>query len=102
MEIAPDLVEATAKLLAERADYYYFISSIAVYNDFSRPGLTEKSPVQSHESGYAGQKVRAEELVTHVFEDRAGVARMALSTCTGRDVDSEADPGCQPHEQLMR
>ena len=71
----PSIVGATARLLAERVDYYYFVSSIAVYRDFSKPDLDEDAPLRAGESGYGGDKVAAEKLVLESFEGRAGVAR---------------------------
>ncbi|MBI5837538.1 MAG: NAD-dependent epimerase/dehydratase family protein [Candidatus Eisenbacteria bacterium] len=41
----PDMVEASAGLLAGAADRYCFISSVSVYGDFSKPGLDESAPV---------------------------------------------------------
>jgi 2'-hydroxyisoflavone reductase len=41
----PRLVRASAELLAEAVDHYTFISSLSVYADFTRPGLSEGSAV---------------------------------------------------------
>lgn len=43
----PRAVRVSAGLLAESVDCYVFISSISVYEDFSRPGLDEDSPVRT-------------------------------------------------------
>lgn len=69
------LVGTAAKLLADRVDFFYFISSIAVYRDFSRAGLSETAAVRDGETGYGGEKARAESLVADLYPDRYGVAR---------------------------
>lgn len=70
------LVERTARLLAGRTDFYFFCSSIAVYTDFSRPGLDESAPVHVDDPGwYGGEKVLAEQAVEAHFPGRFGVAR---------------------------
>ncbi|NNE62149.1 MAG: NAD-dependent epimerase/dehydratase family protein [Woeseia sp.] len=70
------LVEQTAGLLSERADYYFFVSSIAVYRDFSQPGLDENSPVHENDPGwYGGEKVLAEQTIARLFPDAFGVCR---------------------------
>ena len=37
----PALVEPVVRLLADRTAYYAFVSSIAVYDSFSKPGMDE-------------------------------------------------------------
>lgn len=70
------LVERTARLLSERVDYAYFVSSIAVYRDFSKPGLTEDAPVHENDPGwYGGEKVLAERALEASFPGRSGSAR---------------------------
>ncbi len=70
------LVDETAMLLAERTDYYFFISSIAVYSDFSQAGITEESPVHQDSPGwYGGEKVLAESRLQSLLPGRFGVAR---------------------------
>ncbi len=70
------LVGHTAEALADRTDYYFFVSSIAVYRDFSRPGLDESAAIHRDDPGwYGGEKVLAEELVASRFADRSGIAR---------------------------
>jgi 2'-hydroxyisoflavone reductase len=70
------LVRSTAQLLADRVDYAFFVSSIAVYADFRKPGLTEASAVHQDDPGwYGGEKVLAEQALRSAFSDRSGVAR---------------------------
>jgi 2'-hydroxyisoflavone reductase len=70
------LVDATARMLSDRVDYAFFVSSIAVYTDFSRPGLSEASAVHRDDPGwYGGEKVLAEQALARAFPGRAGVAR---------------------------
>ncbi len=71
-----ELVERTADLLRDRVDYYFFISSIAVYRSFARPGITETDQVGLDEPGtYGGEKALAERAVERTFPGRSGVAR---------------------------
>ncbi len=70
------LVERTARLLADRVGYAFFVSSIAVYRDFSRPDITEDAPVHEDDPGwYGGEKVLAENALESLFPGRSGVAR---------------------------
>lgn len=70
------LVSQTARLLADRADYYFFVSSIAVYRDFSRAGIDESAPVHENDPGwYGGEKALAEKAVAQSFPGRSGVCR---------------------------
>lgn len=70
------LVAETARLLADRADYYFFCSSIAVYRDFSRPGIDETAPVHENDPGwYGGEKAIAEQAVRRYFPDSNGISR---------------------------
>jgi 2'-hydroxyisoflavone reductase len=74
-EHAP-IVAETAALLADRVDYYAFVSSIAVYRDFSRPGLTEDAPTRIDDpEGYGREKAVAEAEVARLFPGRSSVAR---------------------------
>ena len=83
-------VADTARLLEKRADYYFFVSSIAVYRDFSRPNITESSSLRGDEVGYGGEKVRSEELLQRRFADRYGVARCS-------SILGPKDPGSSLH-----
>lgn len=49
-------VRATAELLAGSIEHYTFISSISVYRDFSKPGLTEIAPLEQLAPGSAEQQ----------------------------------------------
>ncbi len=70
------LVGQTAELLSERTDYYFYCSSIAVYSDFSRAGINERSPTHENDPGwYGGEKRLAEKLVEQRYPDAFGIAR---------------------------
>ncbi len=70
------LVAQTAALLSERADYYFFVSSIAAYSDFSEAGLDETSAVHENDPGwYGGEKVLAEQIVARLYPGASGVCR---------------------------
>lgn len=70
------LVGETARLLADRADYYFFCSSIAVYRDFSRAGIDETAAVHENDAGwYGGEKALAEQMVRRYFPEAHGISR---------------------------
>ena len=69
------LVRESARLLADRVGYYYFVSSIAVYRSFVRPWVTESAELRLNEVGYGGEKARAENLIAKIYADRFGIAR---------------------------
>lgn len=70
------MVEATAGLLLDRTDYYFFCSSIAVYRDFSKPGVSETAPTYIDDPGwYGGEKAVAEQLLADLYPNAFGVAR---------------------------
>ena len=84
----PRVVGASAKLLAERADHYTFISSISVYDDFST-GPHEGSPLRRLEDEtieemgdeyqyYGGLKALCERTVERAFPGRTLVVRPGL------------------------
>src|SRR5215831_11412506 len=50
-------VRSTARLLANSVAHYTFISSISVYNDFSKTGLDESASLEHLPEG-AGEEVR--------------------------------------------
>ena len=84
----PRVVGASAKLLAERAAHYTFVSSISVYDDFST-GPNEGSPLRRLEDEtieeigdehqfYGGLKALCERAVEREFPGRALVVRPGL------------------------
>jgi 2'-hydroxyisoflavone reductase len=56
----PRVVSASATLLAKSVKQYVFVSSISVYPDFSKPGLSEESPVAPLPEGAAEEGARGE------------------------------------------
>ena len=70
------LVRESTQLLSDRAEMYFFCSSIAVYRNFGSVGITEESPVHEDDPGwYGGEKVLAEEAVKEAFGDRHHIVR---------------------------
>lgn len=82
----PRVVRASAELLARRVGRYLFVSSISVFTDASRPGLTERDPVgaledpHTEEIGkfYGPLKAACERVVTEVLGARAINVRPGL------------------------
>lgn len=69
------LVDDTTALLRDRTDYYYFVSSIAVYSDYSQVGINEQSPVHEGSGWYGSEKAFSEKLIAERFPLRNGVSR---------------------------
>ena len=82
----PRVVRQSAELLAPRIGRYLFVSSISVFTDASRPGLTEKDPVgllddpKTEEIGkyYGPLKAACERVVSDVYGYRALNVRPGL------------------------
>jgi hypothetical protein len=52
VDVWPDnaaLVGPTARMLRDRTDYYFFVSSVAVHASFDRPDLDETTPLKTSE-----------------------------------------------------
>jgi 2'-hydroxyisoflavone reductase len=71
----PAVVVPAAKLLAERTDYYFFVSSISVYADYKKIGMDETAPTRFERPGYGGNKARSEKALTDLLGERVGIAR---------------------------
>lgn len=83
----PRIVEKSAEILKDNVGLYVFISTISVYKDFSKPGITEESPLatledQSDEAltneTYGALKTHCEERVTKHFPDNNLIIRPGL------------------------
>ncbi|HZS18206.1 MAG TPA: NAD-dependent epimerase/dehydratase family protein [Candidatus Udaeobacter sp.] len=71
----PAVVLPVANLLAKRTDYYYFVSSISAYADYSKIGTDETAPTRIERPGYGGNKARSEKALTELLGDRVGICR---------------------------
>ncbi len=80
----PRQVRATAELLKGHVGQYIFISSVAVYADFKKPGIAEdyplaqlKDPTTDTVTGetYGGLKVLAEKVVEEIYGRNATIIR---------------------------
>ena len=82
----PRIVDASCELLAPRVRRYLFVSSLSVYADTSRPGMTEDAPRAKLEdprtedvaAHYGALKAACEERVTAHYGPRATVVRPGL------------------------
>jgi 2'-hydroxyisoflavone reductase len=86
----PRVVRLGAQALVGSAEHYAFISSISVFADFSKPGITEDSPLATMPEGipeateemtgetYGPLKVLCERAVEAEFRDRALIVRPGL------------------------
>jgi 2'-hydroxyisoflavone reductase len=82
----PRIVRQSAELLSSRVGRYLFVSSISVFTDASRSGLTEKDPVgvledpTTEEIGkhYGPLKAACERVVSEVYGHRALNVRPGL------------------------
>jgi 2'-hydroxyisoflavone reductase len=71
----PAVVVPMANLLGKRTDYYHFVSSIAVYSDYSKIGVDETAPTRTDRPGYGGNKARSEKALTDLLGNRVGICR---------------------------
>jgi 2'-hydroxyisoflavone reductase len=71
----PAVVVPVAKLLAERTDYYFFVSSISVYAHYKKIAMDETAPTRIERPGYGGHKARSEKALTDLLGERVGIAR---------------------------
>lgn len=92
----PRVVDASASLLANRVDRYLFVSTISVYGDVRKRGLTESDPIgPPDETGaeevtgesYGPLKVACEQVVQERLPGRALIVRPGL--IVGRDDPSD-------------
>jgi 2'-hydroxyisoflavone reductase len=92
----PREVKLTAELLRDHVRQYIFISSIAVYADFSGPGIDEsyklaqlKDPSVEvvDEDTYGGLKVLCEQVVEHTYGARATLIRPTYIAGPGDTTD---------------
>ena len=84
----PASAARSAETLADRVGKYLFVSSISVYADFSRAGMTEEAPLATLPEGadpavyqdehYGALKVLCEQEVARCFGDRAFLVRPGL------------------------
>lgn len=87
------MVEASARCLADRTNYYFFVSSIGVYRSYRNPGMDETAALRLGDEGYAGEKGRCEKIVAELFPDRHGIARC-------HSIFGPYDPGSSLHYWL--
>jgi 2'-hydroxyisoflavone reductase len=78
----PRVVGSSARLLADRAAHYTFVSSVSAYRDFAQVGIAEdytlaELPEESEDVSafYGPLKARSEEAVQAAFGERALVVR---------------------------
>ena len=83
----PRIVGASADLLCRASGMYVFVSSVSVYKDFSRSGITEEWPVAVLEDPtteevtgetYGALKALCEDAVARVIGQRALIVRPGL------------------------
>jgi 2'-hydroxyisoflavone reductase len=71
----PAIVMPTARLLTNRTDFYYFVSSIGAYADTSQPGTEESAPIRMNDPGYGGDKARSEAGLISLLGEKLGIVR---------------------------
>lgn len=80
----PRVARASAEALQDRVGRYVFISTVAVYSDFSRAGIDESAPLAALEdptteavtgATYGALKVLCEQAVQRVYGERATILR---------------------------
>ncbi len=75
----PSLVEGAIQAIGQRARHYMFVSSIAVYNNYTKVGIDETSPIRpavNYEAGnYNANKVLCEAVVKKHFPKNHTIVR---------------------------
>lgn len=71
----PAIVMPTAHLLADRTDFYSFVSSIGAYADTSHPGTEESATLRPNAPGYGGDKARSETELGSLLGGKLGIVR---------------------------
>jgi 2'-hydroxyisoflavone reductase len=71
----PRLPTATARLLAARTGYYFYVSSVSAYGHYPTAGMDERCLIDTQRSGYGGDKARSEVALTSILPGRVGIAR---------------------------
>lgn len=71
----PATVMPAARLLADRTDFYSFVSSIGAYADTSHTGTEETAPLRINERGYGGDKARSETQLGSLLGTKLGIVR---------------------------
>lgn len=83
----PRVVEASSKILAEATDHYTFISTISVYEDFSKLNIDEDNPLaklsdekteEITEKTYGALKACCEGVIRSYFPNRSLIIRPGL------------------------
>ncbi len=83
----PRVVRKSCKMLGNAVEMYVFISTINVYSDFSKPGITEESPratiadetiEEVKGETYGPLKVLCENVVSETFLNRSAILRCGL------------------------
>jgi 2'-hydroxyisoflavone reductase len=83
----PRIVAKSAKMLADNVEHYTFISTVSVYRDFTKIGITEEYPLAKltnettekvDNETYGGLKALCEQEVEHYFPRRNLILRPGL------------------------
>jgi 2'-hydroxyisoflavone reductase len=82
----PRVVRQSVQRLAAQAGRYVFVSSVSVYSDFSRPGITEDAPLlrlgdpatEEVLPNYGALKAACESVVQETFASRSLIVRPGL------------------------
>jgi 2'-hydroxyisoflavone reductase len=92
----PRQVRLTAELLKDRVNHYLFISSVSVYADLSKAGITEDAPLKTppdpsveeiNAKTFGGLKAGCEQVVHEIFGRRATILRSVYIVGPGNPSD---------------
>ncbi len=92
----PRVVRQSAELLAPRVGRYLFVSSVSVFTDASRAGLTEDDPVGALEDP------ATEEIGKHYGPLKAACERVVAEVCGDRGVSVRPGLIVGPHDPTDR
>lgn len=92
----PRVVRASAELLAPRVGRYLFVSSISVFRDASKPGVSEDAPVGVLEDP------ATEEIGKHYGPLKAACERVVTEVCGARALNVRPGLIVGPHDPTDR
>ena len=74
----PAIVEATARLLAPRTNYFLYVSSVAAYDGYPKPGMEETAPLRPWDAAnpdYGHNKAESERRLEAIVGPKLTVVR---------------------------
>lgn len=78
----PEVVRKSVEALKSSTDNYIFISTVSVYGEFPKPGITESDPIKytpaGEEGNYGSLKADCERIISELLPDNSLIIRPGL------------------------